>query len=132
MSDDLTVVKGSHQFGFSADVRHVARLDPGDEGFPDGKTGLDVQWWNLSPRAGVAWDLRGDGRLALRSSYSLGYDFMAGEYHNINAGAPPFGNRSLINDPPGRMDDPGAPSAAILTPIGRYSTTTVVTAERGS
>ncbi|NOT25085.1 MAG: TonB-dependent receptor [Acidobacteria bacterium] len=79
---------------------------PGDEGFPDGKTGLDVQWWNLAPRIGVAWDVHGDGRLAVRSSYSMGYDFMAGEYHNINAGAPPFGNRSLISDPPGRMDDP--------------------------
>ena len=79
---------------------------PGDEGFPEGKTGLNTQWWNLAPRAGVAWDVRGDGRLAIRSSYSMGYDFMAGEYHNINAGAPPFGNRSLITDPPGRMDDP--------------------------
>ena len=41
---------------------------PGDEGFPDGKTGLNTQWWNLAPRAGVAWDVRGDGRLAVRSS----------------------------------------------------------------
>jgi len=79
---------------------------PGDEGFPPGQTGLNKQWWNLSPRAGLAWDIRGDGRLALRSSYSMGYDFMSGEYHNINAGAPPFGNRSILNDPPGLMDDP--------------------------
>ena len=81
-------------------------LYPGDEGFPDGQTGLNKQWWNLSPRAGFAWDVRGDGRLSLRSSYSMGYDFMSGEYHNINAGAPPFGNRSILNDPPGLMDDP--------------------------
>ncbi len=79
---------------------------PGDEGFPDGTTGLNTQWWNLAPRAGVAWDVHGDGRLAVRSSYSMGYDFMAGEYHNINSGAPPFGNRSLITDPPGGMDNP--------------------------
>lgn len=79
---------------------------PGDAGFPDGKTGLNVQWLNLAPRAGIAWDVHGDGRLAVRSSYSMGYDFMAGEYHNINSGAPPFGNRSLITDPPGGMDDP--------------------------
>jgi hypothetical protein len=79
---------------------------PGDEGFPEGKTGLNTQWWNLAPRAGLAWDVHGDGRLAVRSSYSMGYDFMAGEYHNINAGAPPFGNRSLITDPPGLMDNP--------------------------
>jgi hypothetical protein len=74
---------------------------PGDEGFPPGQTGLNKQWMNLSPRVGVAWDVTGDGRMAL-----LAYDFMAGDYHNINSSAPPFGNRSLITDPPGRMDDP--------------------------
>ena len=79
---------------------------PGDAGFPKGNTGLKTQWWNLSPRTGIAWDVHGDGRLAVRSSYSMGYDFMPGEYHNINAGAPPFGNRSIITDPPGGLDDP--------------------------
>ena len=99
---------------------------PGDEGFPDGKTGLNKQWWNLAPRAGVAWDVRGDGRLAVRSSYSMGYDFMAGEYHNINSGAPPFGNRSLITDPPGGMDDPwghlpgGDPHPIVASPTVAY------------
>ncbi|HEY6223299.1 MAG TPA: TonB-dependent receptor, partial [Gemmatimonadales bacterium] len=98
---------------------------PGDAGFPSGKTGLNIQWWNLSPRAGWAWDVHGDGRLAVRSSYSMGYDFMAGEYHNINAGAPPFGNRSLINDPPGRMDDPwgalgGDPHPIVVNPNVNY------------
>jgi hypothetical protein len=82
-------------------------LYAGDEGFPENaKTGLDKQWLNLSPRVGVAWDVRGDGRLAVRSSYALAYDFMSGEYHNINANAPPFGNRSLIVDPTGLFDDP--------------------------
>ena len=97
------------QKGIKSTVFHNAPAGltwPGDPGFPDGKTGLDVQWWNLSPRGGFAWDVRGDGRLAVRSSYSMGYDFMAGEYHNINAGAPPFGNRSILTDPPGLMDDP--------------------------
>ena len=89
---------------------------PGDEGFPDGKTGLNTQWWNLAPRAGVAWDVHGDGRLAVRSSYSMGYDFMAGEYHNINAGAPPFGNRSIITDPPAPGRPLGARPVAIPTP----------------
>jgi hypothetical protein len=79
---------------------------PGDEGYPDGQSGLNKQWWNFSPRVGFAWDVRGDGRMAIRSSYSLAYDFPTAEYHNINAQAPPFGNRSLVEDPPGRFDDP--------------------------
>ena len=81
-------------------------LYPGDDGFPSGKTGLNKQWTNFSPRAGVAWDVTGDGRMALRASYALAYDFMSSDYHQINSSAPPFGNRSLITDPPGRMDDP--------------------------
>jgi hypothetical protein len=98
---------------------------PGDPGFPSGQTGLNIQWTNFAPRAGLAWDVRGDGRLAVRSSYSMGYDFMAGEYHNINAGAPPFGNRSIINDPPGLMDDPyrhlgGDPHPIITGPDTQY------------
>ena len=83
-------------------------LYPGDEGFPSGRTGLNKQWWNLSPRVGVAWDVNGDGRMALRAAYALTYDFMTSDYHQINSSSPPFGNRSLITDPPGRMDDPYA------------------------
>jgi hypothetical protein len=79
---------------------------PGDDGFPPGRTGLYKQWGDVSPRVGVAWDVTGDGRTAVRASYALSYDFMAGDYHQINSAAPPFGNRSLITDPPGRMDDP--------------------------
>jgi hypothetical protein len=79
---------------------------PGDDGFPPGRTGLNKRWADVSPRVGVAWDVTGDGRMAVRASYALSYDFMAGDYHQINSAAPPFGNRSLITDPPGRMDDP--------------------------
>ena len=103
----------------------VGLIYPGDAGFPDGKTGLNVQWTNFAPRAGVAWDVHGDGRLAVRASYSMGYDFMAGEYHNINAGAPPFGNRSIISDPGGLMDDPwrdlgGDPHPIVTGPNVQY------------
>jgi hypothetical protein len=92
-------------------------LYPGDDGFPSGKTGLNKQWTNFSPRAGIAWDVNGDGRMAVRASYALAYDFMSSDYHQINSSAPPFGNRSLITDPPGRMDDPysGADPHPIVT-----------------
>ena len=42
---------------------------------PSGKDRANTQWWNLSPRVGVAWDVTGDGRMSVRSSYSLAYDF---------------------------------------------------------
>ena len=97
-------------------------LYPGDADFPVGSTGLHKQWLNFSPRVGVAWDPNGDGRLAVRSSYSLTYDFPAGQYHMRNAAQPPFGNRTQVNDPPGGFDDPyghlpgGDPHPAIPGP----------------
>jgi hypothetical protein len=107
-------------------------LYPGDEGFPGGQTGLKKQWWNFSPRVGIAWDVNGDGRMALRSSYGISYDFPTAERHNINASAPPFGNRSLIVDPSGGFDDPygGANPHPIVTnrdtryiPFGAFGAT---------
>ncbi|NOT24697.1 MAG: TonB-dependent receptor, partial [Acidobacteria bacterium] len=79
---------------------------PGDPGFPEGLSGQNKQWTNFSPRVGLAWDVNGDGRTAVRSSYGLAYDFQTAEYHGINATAPPFGNRTLIEDPTGLFDDP--------------------------
>ena len=98
---------------------------PGDDGYPSGKTGLNTQWWNFSPRVGIAWDVTGDGRTAVRSSYGMTYDFPTAEYHNINAQAPPFGNRSLVEDPPGLFDDPyrhigGDPHPIITGPDTQY------------
>ena len=71
-------------------------LYPGDAGFPPGKSAYNVKWLDVSPRLGLAWDVTGDGRLAFRTSYGLTYDFPSGDYMNINASAPPWGNRSLI------------------------------------
>jgi len=71
-------------------------LYPGDAGFPDGRSAYNVKWLDVSPRLGLAWDVTGDGRLAFRTSYGLTYDFPSGDYMNINASAPPWGNRSLI------------------------------------
>jgi hypothetical protein len=81
---------------------------PGDSGFPPGRSGLYTQWWNLSPRVGLAWDVLGNGRMSLRAAYGLAYDFPAAEYHLRNAQAPPFGNRTSLQDPPGGFDRPYA------------------------
>ena len=79
---------------------------PGDRGFPDSNSGLNPQWRNLSPRVGIAWDVTGDGRTAVRSSYGLAYDFPTAIYQYINANAAPFGNRLRVDFPIGGFDDP--------------------------
>ena len=81
-------------------------LYPGDADFPAGKSGLNNKWTNFSPRIGMAWDVAGDGRTAVRSSYSLGYDFQGASYLFISATAPPFGGRLRVTQLPGGFDDP--------------------------
>jgi hypothetical protein len=81
-------------------------LYAGDEGFPPGTSGMNKQWWNLSPRAGMAWDVTGDGRTSLRASYGLAYDFPVGDFYFLQASAPPFGNRLRVDFPPGGFDNP--------------------------
>ena len=81
---------------------------PGDPGFPGGTRGINTQWLNFSPRVGLGWDVAGDGRTAVRASYGLTYDFPNAEYQLINANSPPYGNRTLVEDPPGRLDRPYA------------------------
>jgi len=71
---------------------------PGDPGFA-GTTGLHTQWLNFSPRVGVAWDVNGDGRTAVRSSYGINYDFPTLVSQQIAAQAAPWNNRiDFTND----------------------------------
>ena len=80
-------------------------LYPGDPGFPKGKTGLSRQWKNFSPRVGVAWDVAGNGRLAVRSSYGINYDRPTAIFQQVPASGAPFGNRlTLTGNIP--FDDP--------------------------
>ena len=59
-------------------------------------------------------DVSGNGRTAVRASYGLTYDFPSGDFMNINASAPPWGNRSLITDPPNGRLPPLTPQAQKL------------------
>jgi hypothetical protein len=77
---------------------------PGDPGFPDGMKGTSTQWRNFSPRAGVAWDVAGDGRTAMRASYGMAYDFPTAQFMYKPATGSPFSNRLLIRAVP--FEDP--------------------------
>ncbi len=101
-------------------------LYPGDAGFPGGKSGYEKRWLDFSPRAGIAWDVNGDGRLAFRSSYGLTYDFVSGDFMNINASAPPWGNRSLITTT--IFDDPYSVVGGNPHPIATNASTIFPTA----
>jgi hypothetical protein len=77
---------------------------PGDPGFPEGNSGIATQWRNMSPRVGAAWDVTGDGRTAIRSSYGINYDFPSSIFMYIAASASPFANRVELSGVP--FEDP--------------------------
>ena len=77
---------------------------PGDAGFPSGSKGTSTQWGNFSPRAGLAWDVAGDGRTAIRASYGMAYDFPTAQFMYKPATGSPFSNRLLLNSVP--FEDP--------------------------
>ena len=77
---------------------------PGDPGFPDGMSGINKQWRNMSPRVGAAWDATGDGRTAVRGSYGMNFDFPSAVYLYIAASASPFANRVELSAVP--FEDP--------------------------
>ena len=79
---------------------------PGDPGFPNALAGMNKRWSDLAPRVGVAWDPRGNGRMSVRSSYGVSYDFVNGQYHLNTAIAPPWGSDVRITNPIGGFDNP--------------------------
>jgi Carboxypeptidase regulatory-like domain len=81
-------------------------LYPGDADFPNGKAGMEDNIWQFSPRVGFAWDPTGDGRMSIRTGYSLGYDFINAQFHLNTSVAPPFNAEARVTNPVGGFDDP--------------------------
>lgn len=110
-------------------------LFEGDPGFP-GKRAMNVQWTNFSPRIGLAWDVAGDGRTSVRTSYGTFYDYVHMFYHVGLSNAPPTSQRQIIqgvslDNPwaawPGGDPFPMAHGAAV-TPDVPWSPFSIVTA----
>lgn len=59
---------------------------PGDAAFP-----YQARNRNPGPRVGLAWDLFGDGRTAIRTSYGISYEPLTGEMGGGEAMPSPFG-----------------------------------------
>jgi hypothetical protein len=77
----------------------------GDPGFP-GLSGMNREWRLFAPRVGVAWDPSGQGRLSIRASYALAYDFNNGQLLTNIATSPPFGGTAIF--PAASFSDPFA------------------------
>jgi len=88
---------------------------PGDPGFI-GKSGINRTWTNFAPRVGVAWDVTGDGRTSIRSSYGKAFDFVDGQFLINTTVAPPWGAEIIVPTPAGKFENPwlGVPSGNIF------------------
>ena len=60
-------------------------------------------WWQFSPRVGFAWDPAGDGRMSVRTGYSLAYDFVNAQFHLNTSVAPPFNAEARVDQPGRRL-----------------------------
>jgi hypothetical protein len=68
---------------------------------------FNAHWNGLSPRAGFAWDVQGNGRTSVRASYGLSYD----DYPTVDrlgsqGSLPPYGSLARVLAPVGGLDDP--------------------------
>jgi hypothetical protein len=69
----------------------------GDPGFPT-NTGMYNKWWNFSPRLGLAWDVKGDGRTSVRASGGTFYDFPSTRNMTGLTNLPPWNFRYIRNN----------------------------------
>lgn len=70
---------------------------PGDAGVGSGLVAADRN--NIGPRAGLAWDPYGDGRLSVRAAYGLYYEDFRSDLWTYPSVNQPFVIRELINNP---------------------------------
>jgi hypothetical protein len=68
---------------------------PGDPGFP-GQAGMNRRPANLAPRLGIAWDPTGSGKMSIRASYGMAYDYINGQFYANTSVAPPWGSEIRI------------------------------------
>jgi outer membrane receptor protein involved in Fe transport len=78
---------------------------PGDDTMP-GQSLAHNDLWNFSPRAGVVFDPKGEGRETLRASYGRLYDLPHLQQFTGQAQMAPWGNSSTVTNMPQGWDNP--------------------------
>ena len=89
---------------------------PGDPGF-QGLAGVNRQWNLFAPRVAIGYDPTGTGKMTIRASYGISYDYVNGSMYVNSADSPPFGNTTIIAG--GQFSNPyaSAPPGANIFPF---------------
>jgi len=69
---------------------------PGDPGVPNGRAAVNKQWNLFAPRIAIGYDPTGTGKMTIRASYGIAYDYVNGSMYVNSADSPPFGNTTII------------------------------------
>jgi hypothetical protein len=67
---------------------------PGDPGF-QGKSGMNTQWGLFAPRVAVGFDPTGNGKMTIRASWGIAYDYVNGQLFVNSTDAPPYGGTAI-------------------------------------
>ncbi|PYS42713.1 MAG: hypothetical protein DMG14_03045 [Acidobacteria bacterium] len=82
-------------------------LFPGDPGASDvGNSEHAPAWLHFAPRAGLAWDPKGNGMTVVRAAYGIFYDYPHFQVIGGIRNTPPRGGLIQLTNPAGGFDDP--------------------------
>jgi hypothetical protein len=91
-----------------------------------------MNWWTFAPRLGFAWDVNGNGKISVRGSAGISYDYLNIQAHLWTSISPPFNYDVTVNNP--RYDDPwgtypgGSPFPAAYGKDAKFTTHGGITA----
>ena len=74
---------------------------PGDAGSYQGKSQVKSYWLDVSPRVGLIYDPRGDGKQSIRAGFGLMHDTGMMYFPQGWTGSPPFASTVTLNNPVG-------------------------------
>jgi hypothetical protein len=103
-------------------------LFAGDALNKNGKYFNDKHYLTMSPRIGLVWDVKGDGKQTVRAAYSLSHDVTELFFPERLTTNPPYASSVTINNPVGLFSNPWQgypggnpfPGAAIFPTAGTY------------
>ena len=81
-------------------------LYPGDAGFNTNNRPNNIRWNNFAPRVGLIYDPKNDGRMTIRASWGIFYDFPHTLFYDGYGGVPPWGPSVTIPTPVGGFANP--------------------------